>query len=185
MPDTWITPRIWVAGERVSASKMNEISNNLRVLFPITAVNQMMYANATNSLAVVLKTQIPGLLHTKGKVDFNPGGQSFAGGWADITGATFTLTLTHTCTIVVRAVVSGYNGGAGRSFFVRAMVNAVADPGTVPFFNGGAVRNEALPYFYYTTGVTAGSRIVKLQCQADTDPNVVDRGRLEAFAYVE
>ncbi len=43
MPDTWITPRIWVAGEKYTASKANDISNNFRSLFPYTAGGDLAY----------------------------------------------------------------------------------------------------------------------------------------------
>lgn len=43
MPDTWVTPRVWVTSERVGQSKMNEISNNLRVLFPYTTGGDISY----------------------------------------------------------------------------------------------------------------------------------------------
>lgn len=43
MPDIWVTPRVWLAGERVTATKMNEISTNLRALFPHTAGGDTSY----------------------------------------------------------------------------------------------------------------------------------------------
>jgi hypothetical protein len=43
MPDTWVTPRVWTAGERVGASKMNEISNDFRSLFPFTTGGDLAY----------------------------------------------------------------------------------------------------------------------------------------------
>lgn len=58
MPDTWITPRIWTTAERVGQSKMNEISNNLRVLFPYTAANQVVYSVDTDKLGVVSITSL-------------------------------------------------------------------------------------------------------------------------------
>ena len=127
---------------------------------------------------------IPGLLHKKGYIDFEPGGQVFSGGWADISGSSFNLVLSYTCTIVVRAVVTGYNATTGRGFFVRANVNGTGDAGLLAF-NGGDAINRALAYEYYATGITAGTRTIKMQCQADTDPNYVQRGRMFAFAYVE
>ena len=130
-------------------------------------------------------TAIPGMLHAKNTVNFSPGGQTFSGSWADITSATLTLTLTVTCTVIVTAAVRGYNGTSGRMFYIRSMVDGVADGSPTVMANSYDVRNEALPYLYYATGVTAGSRIVKLQCQADTDPNYVESGRLMALAYVE
>lgn len=53
MTDTWITPRIWVTGERVGQSKMNEISNNFRVLYPYTAADQVAYSTDTDELAAI------------------------------------------------------------------------------------------------------------------------------------
>lgn len=43
MPSTWPTPRVWTAGERVSASKMNEISTALGILFPHTTGGDLAY----------------------------------------------------------------------------------------------------------------------------------------------
>lgn len=206
MPATYSVVPTVSTGDWITSGWVNTyIGTNLAANWPGTAAGDMEYylsaiekaKLAKPSVNSVLKntttgvpswlalTQIPGLLHAKNTIDFNPGGQSFAGSWADITGAAFNISLSHTCTVVVLAVVSGYNASAGRSFYIRASVNAVADSAPNPFFNGGEVRNEALPYIYYATGVTAGNRTVKLQCQADTDPNIVDRGRLLAFAFVE
>lgn len=131
---------------------------------------------------------IAGVLHTKGTVDFSPGGQVFSSTWADISFAAVSLTLSVTCTIVVFSEITGYtdNAGTGYGFLIRAMVNGVADTGTIPF-NGSQteIRNGSVSYLYYTTGVTAGSRLVKMQCQANTVNNVVERGRLIALAFVE
>lgn len=179
--------------------------DNFAALWPYTAAGDISYAAGATSLAKLAKpsvdsvlkntsagtpswlalTQLKGALHDIDLVDFNPGGQSFASTWADITGATLTLTPAVTCTIVVLAVVTGYNGTGGRSFYYRAMVDGVADGAANLPFNGGAARNEGLPYIYRATGVAPGSRVVKLQCQADTNPNVVERGRLIAAAFVE
>lgn len=43
MPSTWTTPRVWTAGERVGASKMNEISTALGILFPHTTGGDLAY----------------------------------------------------------------------------------------------------------------------------------------------
>jgi hypothetical protein len=45
MPDTWVTPRIYVAGEKMTASKKNDESNNFRVLWPYTTAGDMAYRN--------------------------------------------------------------------------------------------------------------------------------------------
>ncbi len=170
-----------------------------------TAAGQIPYSTAADVAAVLAKptvasvlkmldtgvpswldlTTIPGILHTKGVANFTPNGQTFSGGWADITGATLTLTLGTTCTILALAAVTGYQGVTGRSFFIRALINGVADASPTNMFNGGQARNEALPYIYYATEVPSGARIVKLQCAADTDANHVERGRLIALAFAE
>jgi hypothetical protein len=211
-----------VASERVSASKMNEISTALGILFPHTTAGDLAYRDAAGAYLTrlakvtggilyggasapayvakpsvnsflrngssgvpdyVATDNIPGLLHKSNSIDFAPG-QTFSGTWADITGATFNLVLSYTCTVIVMASVTGYNAQAGRGFYVRANVNGTGDSGTIPF-NGGEARNEALSYCYRVSGVIAGTRTIKLQCQADTDPNVVERGRMVALAYVE
>lgn len=184
--------------------------DNIAALWPYDAAGQLGYSVSANgalakldkpSVDSVLKntsggvpsylalTQLKGALHDIETVDFNPGGQTFSGGWADITGATVTLTLDVTCTVVVLAETTGYNASDGRAFFYRSMVNGVADPAAVFPFNGKvatvAARNEALGYIYKVGGITAGSRVVKLQCAADTNPNYVERGRLMAAAFVE
>ena len=148
------------------------------------SVNSLLKNTSAGTPSWLAMTAIPGTLHAKGTVSFAPG-QTFSSTWADITGATFDLTLGVTCTILVFAVVTGYNASTGRGFYVRGVVNGTADPAATFPFNGGEARNEALPYIYYATGVTAGTRTVKMQCQADTDPNVVERGRLTALAFVE
>jgi hypothetical protein len=169
-----------------------------------TAAGDMAYATAANVAAVLAKpsvtsifrmlatgvpdwldvTKIPGVLHNHAQVNFAPA-QTFAGGWEYITGATVTLTLGTQCSIFVRATVTGYNASGGRSFFVRSEVDGAADPSTSLPFNGGEARNEGLSYFYKVRTIPAGSRTVKLQCAADTDPNYVEKGHLEVMAFAE
>ena len=81
---------------------------------------------------------LTGLLNAKGIVDFNPA-QTFTGVWADITGATLTLALTATCTVVVFAAVTGHNtlNGSGRICAVRAVVEA---HGELPDEPGGRLH---------------------------------------------
>lgn len=183
--------------------------DNFAALWPYTAAGDLAYAvSGSGALARLAKpsvdsvlkntsagvpswlalTQLKGALHAIGTVDFAPGGQSFASTWADITGATLTLTLAVTCTVVVMAQVTGYNPTTGTAFFVRGMVDGTGDAAANQVFNGGsttAARNEALGYIYQATGIPAGSRIVKMQCQANGTTNYVERGRLIALAFAE
>lgn len=152
------------------------------------SVDSLLKNTSAGSPSWLAITGIPGALHAKGKVDFSPGGQVFAGGWADISFASLSLTLGVTCTVVVRAYVTGYNSnaGTGNGFYVRADVNGTPDAGTIPFDGSQTeVRNGLYAYEYYFTGVTAGTRLVKLQCQANGSSNIVERGRLIAQAFVE
>lgn len=95
-------------------------------------------------------------------VTFTPD-QDF-GNFADISGATKTISLPVTCSVLVIASVTGY-ATAGSSLKVCAVVNGVADanPAIMENASSSPARQELLFYAYLTTGVTAGSRVVKLQ----------------------
>jgi hypothetical protein len=49
MPSTWVTPRVWTAGERVSASKMNELSTDFNSLFPYTTGGDIAYRDGAGA----------------------------------------------------------------------------------------------------------------------------------------
>lgn len=193
-------------GDSWSAAQHNTyLRDNIEALWPYTTAGDIAFASASNQLTrlgkpsvdAVLKntsagtpswlplTSVKGMLHAIGSVDFSPNGQAFTTAWADITGATLTLSLSVTCTIAVLAVVTGYNNTSGLAFYVRGVVDGTADGAAALPFNGGAQRNEGLPYIYRATGVTAGSRIVKLQCHGNGQTSYVERGRLIAAAFVE
>ncbi len=59
---TWVTPRVWVAGERVSASKMNEISTDLGILFPHTTAGDLAFRSAASTDLTRLANVAGGLL---------------------------------------------------------------------------------------------------------------------------
>jgi hypothetical protein len=196
-------------GDWITAGWTNTyIGGNFSAVWPYDAAGQIAYSVGAAELSKLSKpsvdsvlkntslgvpswlalTQLKGALHAIGTVDFAPGGQSFASTWADITGATLTLTLAVTCTVVVLAQITGYNPTTGNAFIVRGMVDGTGDAAANQVFNGGsttAARNEALGYIYRATGITAGSRVVKMQCQANGSTNYVERGRLIAAAFVE
>lgn len=196
-----------ISGMTWTASNQNSfVRDNLAALWPYTAAGDLAYANAPNTLARLGKgTAFQVLrmnsgatapewatstgLHARAMVSFSPGGQSAVGPtFVDITGATLNLTLTTACTVLVFAVVTGYNDVVGRDFRVRAVVNGTADPETNHNFNGGEFRNEALPYIYQVTGVPAGTRNVRMQFSGTFDTSntsFVERGRLIAIAFAE
>jgi hypothetical protein len=81
MTDTWVTPRVWVAFERVSAAKMNEISNDLRVLFPYGAAGDIAYAVNSDSLGALAKPGGLGILsnNASGMLSWVTGGSALQG----------------------------------------------------------------------------------------------------------
>ena len=52
---TWATPRTWVAGETITAAKLNTIRDNLNETAPaaVTAAGDILVADGTNSLKVL------------------------------------------------------------------------------------------------------------------------------------
>jgi tryptophan synthase alpha subunit len=206
------SPFTAVVGASILASQWNTYGrDNITALWPYTAAGDIAYAASATTLSKLVapaadsllkmtaSTKIPswiattlvGGIHAKGLVDFSPS-QTFTTAWGlpstgDITGATVTLTLSATCTVFVFATVTGFNGTAGNTFTIRAVVDGVADANAGEAFNGGdpANRDEDLQYVYYTTGVVAGSRIVKLQSQKQGTNNFVHFGRLVALAWTE
>lgn len=59
---TWVTPRVWVAGERVSASKMNEISTDLGILFPHTTAGDLAFRSSASADLTRLALTTGGIL---------------------------------------------------------------------------------------------------------------------------
>ena len=150
--------------------------------------NGAVLTSTGSALSWTGKNQTSGMISFKSKTDYAPG-QTFSSTWADITGATVTLTITGsaTYTVLVLATVTGYNTAAGSYFSIRSMVGGVADANPAYQANSGATinRNEAMLYSYYATGVAAGSVIVKLQCQKNTNDDYVTQGRLIALSFAE
>ena len=127
------------------------------------------------------KINIAGI-HAKGTVDFSV--NMYAGGWVDVTGSTITLTLTVTCTIIVIAGGTGYCDNTGY-FEIRTVIDGTTDgfysQNQGPSVAGG--RNEYLSWRRYKTGVTAGSRSIKMQFTCTS--GAFFQGRLIVLAFVE
>lgn len=195
-----------VVGATYTAAQYNTyVRDNFTAIWVYTTAGDIAYASSATALArlgigaatTVLGSNgsapvwthsppLAGMLHKSGSVDFSPG-QSFASTWADVTGASLSLVLSYTCTVLVWAAITGYNATAGRTFYLRANVDGNTDSAPTLSSNGGVTggRNEALPYLFRIASIGSGTKTVKLQCQADTDPNVVTRGRMIALAFLE
>jgi hypothetical protein len=108
--------------------------------------------------------------------------------WEDIPGASVTLSLPSTCTILMLATVTGYpvTTSAGYAFAIRGYIDGSADPSSIPF-NGSdnPARNEALPYIWAKTSVPAGNKVVKIQCHQSGINRYVTNARLIALAFGE
>lgn len=112
----------------------------------------------------------------------NPNYQTFTtSSYEDVTGATVTLTLTTTCTVILFANVVGHVNSttAGFGFSVLGLIGGVADTNNLPS-NGSdnPVINQALPYFYAKKNVSAGSVVCKLQCK---EPAPGTDNRIQSF----
>ncbi len=93
---------------------------------------------------------------------------SFAGTYADITGAVVALTFPSTCSVLVIASVTGYNDethAPAEEMKVRGTITGYTDGHPDYMYDNSAAvaRNEALPYIWLQTGVAAGARNIKLQ----------------------
>lgn len=60
---TWVTPRVWVAGERLTASKMNEISSSLSAVYPHTTAGDIAYRDASSAILTRLAKVTGGILY--------------------------------------------------------------------------------------------------------------------------
>jgi hypothetical protein len=185
------------------------VRDNFAALVPFAASGDMWYADAPTTLAKLAKPSVTsvcsmdstgvmawalssdmaGMLHTKGTVDFNPEQNFASSSYADINDATLTLTTTKTCSIFVKANVVGYSDTNDKGFFYVSSVAGSVDAVIRGCQNicETAPRNEATPYQRLVTGVAAGNIEVKLVCRtAGTGyNNYVTQGRMIAFAFVE
>lgn len=124
-----------------------------------------------------------GLINKWGSADFSPA-QTFSSTYADVTGATLSLTITATCTVVMQAMVVGRTANTSGKFCVRGQVGGTTDANYTNIYHR-ADGNMPLAYEYVLSGVTAGTYTCKLQCQKELTYNIVDSGRLFVYAIPE
>lgn len=209
MTDTFVTPRVWVAGERVSAAKMLEISSALNALYPYAAGGDIAYRDpAGNYLSRLAKPSvdsvftmgnsgvaawlaqaaIPGRLHTMGYVSSSTGANRNSTSFGDVTGMSFNLSLTATCTILAFAFGVAYtNTGVYEPTF------AINIDGTIDTNPHSMQRNaefypgQPFSTLFYKSGITAGTRAIKLQFKvANAAETVYFRsGKMVALAFAE
>lgn len=176
----------WVfttAGDMAYATSASSLAR-----LAIGAAGQVLTSNGSIPVWAAMPN-FSGILHKISTVDFNPDAD-YGGSWGDVAGATLTLSLAVTCSILVTAGVKGYNTKTTTAYLpleIRALVDGGADPSATYFQNMGAAvqRNEDLGYIYLATGIAAGSRVVKLQAQGAGASAHVTSGRLTAIAVTE
>jgi hypothetical protein len=194
-------------GDLWSAANHNTyIRDNFAAGVPdiFTAAGQIVYSTGADAAAVlnapgaasVLKhsgaalswldlLEIPGLLHTKGNADFAPAQSVTGTTWTDVTGATVTLSLSKTCTVMLWAFGVIRVSAAGYGAQVRGSIDGTVDPTYSTPFSGDAAYNPVM-YFWYRTGIAAGSRVVKLQFNCSGAATAYfERGRIMGLAMVE
>lgn len=179
MPDTWPTPRVWVASERVSASKMNEISTGLRVLYPVTAGGDVTYRDpagdyltrlAKPSADSVLKNTsggVPswlGLINLKLKTAtlYNATGHTYNSTTErDMPNSSGSITVDVTSTILVFARI--YAANASGNCWTMFAVSIDGTTGNFSTQSYGGPNGFTTPAFGRKTGVAAGTRTIKLR----------------------
>lgn len=202
------SPITAVTGNTILDTDWNgSMRDNLKALWPFLQAGDLAYAASPTALARLAAPSVPSILkgtsapafswlplnsivalHDKKTVDFAHDQEISGSSWVDITGAAVTLILTTTCTVIVLACITGYNTTTGDNFIYSTYVDGVIDPaagyGSVNT-TGSAARNEACPLVTYATGITSGSRIVKLVGKGGGATNHYTQGRLIALAFVE
>ena len=191
----------YVTNQLITAAHGNTYwKNNFAALFPYTTIGDVAYASASDVLSrlgigsegqsLIVASGIPawgGTIKDIDIIDVSPEQLFSSATWTDITGATLTLALPCTCTILIFAVVTGYVNAdlAGYSFGIRGLIDGTADADANYNGSSNPKRNEAFPYIWYKTGIAAGNRIAKLQCQEKTQDLYVTKARLIALAFAE
>jgi hypothetical protein len=209
MTDTWVTPRVWVAGEKVTASKKNEDSNNFRVLWPYTTAGDMVYRDAAGAYLTrfakptvdsVLKNTtagipswlelagISGFVHTSGMATSGTLRTTSSTTFVDVTGAGFNLTLTKTCTVIAFAYGYGYTTNGAQYPSLGISINGTDDAVPIQSSKSPDFTN-LVPFTTMNrqTGVAAGTRAIQLRFKiaSAADAMNVQFARVIALAIVE
>lgn len=192
MPDTWIAPRVWVTSERVGQSKMNEIGNDLRVLYPYTTAGDFAIRSASGNYLERISTADlsalltpAGVLHTFGYAS-NQDGQTIATtSYTDITSLSCNLTLTKTCTVIAIAFGNSETSNGVYKPSIAINIDGTVDPLAHVSQKSTGYPGQAWTTLYYRTGITAGTRNVKLQGRIENaaDALIFRSGKMLALAF--
>lgn len=187
MPDTWVTPRIWVTSERVGQSKMNEISNDLRVLYPYTTTGDLAIRSASgNYLERKPVSQIAGLLHTSNSAFTNSNLSISSTGYTAIgSGFKFNLTLTVTSTVIAFAHGVGYKDTGAYDGYFALSIDGTIDPNDNARLR--STVNTPFSTMYKAAAVAAGTRVVELKAKTANSGDAVNLRScvMYALAFVE
>jgi hypothetical protein len=212
MPSTWVAPRVWVAGERVGASKMNEISTALGILYPYTAGGDMVYRDPAGDYltrlakptvdsflkntsagvpSYVALSSITGGIHAKAYTAYTAADQEITSTtYTDVTSATVNIVTTRTCTILMLAT-----GTMGCDWATHLPYARCSIGGTVPANDYGSaiVDNRygsgTFPYLtmLYKASAAAGTITCKIQVKIGTTGGTIynTQGTIIVLAFAE
>lgn len=186
MTTTWVVPRIWVAGERVSATKMNEISTDFGVLYPFTAAGSMAYrATGGDYLTELLKGAAYQVLGMKsdGTIPqwmamllWHQGGASAATNWMNA-GTTKTI---PTKSIRVRGIktvsVSGGTGtvsvsyGSPTPFAYRPLLSQPMINASIGIYTARTTNDSVNGFDIVVNKLDGGSASVDVGWEAEGEP---------------
>lgn len=145
-----LIPKTWVAGELVTAAMLN------------TELRDMI--NSLQGLKAVIGMAQPGYFTT------------VSTSWTDITSGSVTLTLASTSTVILFASGTMRVTVAGHETHFRGMIDGVGDSKDV--FCSGYTSDDLgykpFGYMWLATGVTAGSRICKVQLKSTDAANTAE-----------
>jgi hypothetical protein len=182
MPDTWVTPRVWTAGERVGQSKMNEISQDLRVLFPYTTPGDLAFRSASGNYLDRLAASGNALKFLRANAAGD--GYEFVGGgisadyhsnltsysyssstWRDVPNSSKSVTVAVTSTIVVIGIVE-HHATDSPNYYGFADFKFNVDGTDIDWALTSKTYGATLlpiPIIGMKTGVTAGSKTIKIR----------------------
>lgn len=203
------SPMTAVTGATYTAAQFNtHVRDNLNAIWVGTTAGDMAYWTSATTRARLAKgaantvlmnngsvpswssnPAISGLFAKIGGVSFSPDADYSGGAYADVTGATVTLVLPagKTYTIMSIASIQAYNtyAGSGRQTKIQTVIDGTAQNHDGANGSMNPPRNEGETRIAIKTGVTSGSKVVKLQAMADGNPTHVTGGYLIAIAFAE
>lgn len=197
-----------ITGQTLSAADWNtQVRDNINGIWVMTAAGDMMYATSASAAARLAKPSvdsilkntssgvpswlalgnIPGGLHTKGKIMTNTLRTSTSTTYANVH-STFKvdLVLTVACTIIAWAHGVAHKDAGSYAGSFALSIDGTTDP-DVDNIQVKSTTPTPFGCMYYATGIAAGTRTVRLLFKTGNagDPVNMDSGAIHAIAIAE